>query len=484
MRRLRCVSASAKFEVEVDPIGVVRDLGKKESESSSSSSDSEDGVETAEEGVQESESSATVAQATASPTASPSSSPSSSPTSSPTKSSNIFEAEFLEYRTADIAGAAVSQTQTDAGPRLIVGGDDSVVGAYPYYVYIGDAGCGGSLISPRVVLSAAHCNTDNGEPTNVLQLVGSEVVVGAVVNPNDTRDADDGSVVAIVERQIIHPDFQFVTDSPDSLEGFGLVNDFMLLFLDREVVVDVDSNVVLRLRNDIGDIEPGTQLSLAGLGRDNPDEPSSVATTLQELNNIFAINDAFCGQLQPEVSVCAGTPQWSATLQSACQGDSGGALVRIVGDVHYQVGVVSYGAAQCDDSLPTVYAQIPGNEEGFGWIQGVVCGTWEQDATFCLCESDCDCFQGTECNCEDVSRRFLSEFQEEYSFLFDQSGNVDEREPDEEVFKFATFSEAKHSDRPKRRLKSDKSGSSKNSKSGKSCKSSKCGKSEVGVCRL
>lgn len=54
--QLRCVSASAKFEVEVDPIGVVRDLGKKESESSSSSSDSEDGVETAEEGVQESES--------------------------------------------------------------------------------------------------------------------------------------------------------------------------------------------------------------------------------------------------------------------------------------------------------------------------------------------------------------------------------------------------------------------------------------------
>jgi hypothetical protein len=43
----------------------------------------------------------------------------------------------------------------DSAIANVVGGDESDYGEFPYYVLLG--GCGGSLIAPRVVLTAAHC---------------------------------------------------------------------------------------------------------------------------------------------------------------------------------------------------------------------------------------------------------------------------------------------------------------------------------------
>ena len=44
-------------------------------------------------------------------------------------------------------------------PR-IVGGDDASPGQFPYFVFL-DIGCGGTLIAPDVVLTAAHCWIEN-----------------------------------------------------------------------------------------------------------------------------------------------------------------------------------------------------------------------------------------------------------------------------------------------------------------------------------
>lgn len=39
---------------------------------------------------------------------------------------------------------------------LIIGGEEAVSGDYPYFVHYQKPGCGGSLIAPDIVLTAAH----------------------------------------------------------------------------------------------------------------------------------------------------------------------------------------------------------------------------------------------------------------------------------------------------------------------------------------
>lgn len=165
-----------------------------------------------------------------------------------------------------------------------------------------------------------------------------------------------------------------------------------------------------------------------------------------------------------------------------------GPLLRADGNIHYQVGVTSFGANNCQTNSPSVWSQIPGYEDGFGWIHQTVCGDLGLNATFCggnECESDCDCNLGYECGCLDDSssssssssssddgERFLSSY-EKHSVV----ANEDYAKEFESIAKPSrNAGNAKRKQGRRRKLQSSSSGKgSKGCKSVKGCKGGKKG---------
>ncbi|KAG7364843.1 trypsin [Nitzschia inconspicua] len=275
---------------------------------------------------------------------------------------------------------------------------------YPFFVALlgpsdVQATCGGSLIAPNVVLTAASC-------ADGFSYVGEPVVVGAY-NLDDPFNA-------IVLEQIIQPQFRVGSPAEDVVK-----NDLMLLLLDTEF--ELDEEDYMRLSNYEEDMEPGVEATIIGFGNTAQDG-IAIPDTLQQGNQPIWF-DGDCeivwgAQTTPsnvdgDIELCGG----GRTFQEASAfGDIGGPLFVQVDDLNYQIGVFSWGPVdETAPGIPSVYAQIPLNENGFDWIRQTVCGEWEVEALFCIeCESDCECPETYECICyeEIESRRRLNKRNE------------------------------------------------------------------------
>ena len=238
-------------------------------------------------------------------------------------------------------------------PR-IVGGDDASPGQFPYFVAL-DIGCGGTLIAPDVVLTAAHC-----DPQYV-----QVVTVGAYESGQETF----GAVNVTVVDYVIHPDYNYVTDE----------NDLALLRL--EVDVPLDTNIQVSLNPKYADPSPGQELTVIGMG-DLGDGAYLFPEVLQFVE-VFASSSEYCiaaygaSDVNDDVMFCAGVPEGG---KDSCQGDSGGPIVLKNGNSHTLIGVVSWGYGCARPESPGVYARV---SSAYTWIQQVVCDEWGMDATFC-----------------------------------------------------------------------------------------------------
>jgi secreted trypsin-like serine protease len=206
-------------------------------------------------------------------------------------------------KTAEIRYQAVQEAGVPSSALgKVVGGTEADYGAYPFFVrlrpLLGTSKCGGSLVAPDVVLTAAHCN---GNFENFAVSVNG--YTASLLNNQDEEETES------VEK-LPHPDFVLDT----------FANDYMLL----------------KLKDPIETIEPVTlnfdgavpgfveDLRVIGLGtiQEGGQFPNFLREVIVQHADMElcqkAYADAGLNLVREEIMFCA-----QGDKKDACQGDSG-----------------------------------------------------------------------------------------------------------------------------------------------------------------
>lgn len=253
----------------------------------------------------------------------------------------------------DAIEAALPAPQTMAAPGNaesasveIVGGTQASRGEYLWQVLLKRDGsfiCGGSLIHPRWVVTAAHCVT--ARPAYYLGPNRFSVVVGEYNRSVEENVEQTRSVIQV----IVHPGY-----SPSEYE-----NDIALLELATPVTVGTAAKLISLATSpaDNALFDPGDASVVTGWGTTT--EGGNAATILREVT-VPIVSNAECNASYGNITagmVCAGLTQGG---KDSCQGDSGGPLIVQTGSGSWKLaGVVSFGNGCARPGEPGVYTRIP-----------------------------------------------------------------------------------------------------------------------------
>ncbi|XP_053698576.1 trypsin-1-like [Sabethes cyaneus] len=226
----------------------------------------------------------------------------------------------------------------------IVGGTETRVNQYPWMVilqYGTTFYCGGSLISDRHVLTAAHC-VHGFNPAKI----------SAVLLDHDRSSSTETETITCkVERVIKHNGY-----NPSNYNS-----DIAILKLDR--VLNFDQKLRPVCLPSPKKTFTGYEGIVTGWGATK--ENGQIAVNLQEVS-VPIMSNADCrksGYGEKRITdnmLCAGLPDGK---KDSCQGDSGGPLHVINKDypaeqIHQNAGIVSWGEGCAKPNYPGVYTRV------------------------------------------------------------------------------------------------------------------------------